>query len=200
MRKVEKQELEKPEVANNGGISKQKEGWYIFFVVLLSVLFLASIGLFLKNPLVPNAPEHTGLKPLGTDMQLTITDNGSISQTLYFYGSFLPNFGVNQLASVSLKPTERDAKLRAKAFLYDEYNNLVSIPLETTTEWAKKNDGYYYYNDTLTPNLTVQFIKKISTPTEDAKLSSNNIYLIIITFETLPADSNFESIWKIENL
>ena len=197
MRRVEKSELERPKSAEHVSMSKQKEGWYIFFVVFLLLLFLTSIGLFLKNPLLPSTPKSTGLTPLGTDIQLSIADNGSATQTLYFYGSYLPNSGVNQLVGVSLKPTETEAKLRAKAFMYDEYNKLVDLNIETTTEWQKGDDNYYYYTGTLVPNLNVQFTKKIQTPLEDAKLSSNNIYLIIITFETLPVNSPFEEIWDI---
>ena len=197
MRKVEKDDIEKPEVSEDAELSKQKEGWYKFFVVFLSLLLVATIALFLRNPLLPTMPKSTGLTPLGTDLQLTISDNGSASQTLCFYGSYLPNQGVNQLIGVSLKANTQNAKLRAKAFMYDENNNLIKINLETTTEWTFGEDEYYYYDGVLTPNLNVQFTKKIQTPFADAKLSSNNIYLIIVTFETLPENSNYQEIWKI---
>lgn len=176
-------------------LTKQKEGWYIFFIIFLGSLLVASLGLFVHNPLMPNVPASTGLKPLGTDIQLTIDDSGSISQTLYFYGSYLPEFEVPQNSSVSLSPKSNDAKIRAKVYVYDEHNNLININATTTTEWTVSADGYYYYNGTMTPNLTVQFSKGVTLPKGDANLSSNNIYLIIMTFETLPADSNFAEIW-----
>lgn len=178
-------------------IAKQKESWYIFSICILSILLVGSLYLFFDNPYLNNIPASTGIKPLGEIVNLSVEDNGSASETVYFYGSVLPNFVVQQEVNVILKSNQQNAKARAKIFLFNDENKVINIEAESTQDWVRGEDNYYYYQSTLTPNSISKVFKGIKIPDIDCNLSSSNIYNIIITVETLPENTDYESIWKL---
>ena len=173
-----------------------KESWYIFTICTMSLVLIVLGVLFFQNPFLTNNPEVSGLSYLGQDAIITVEDNGSGSQSFYFYGSVLPNMKIDQNVSVTLKPTATDCAVRAKVYYIFE-NQALPLNIITTSDWQKNNDGYYYLNQNLVPNLTTKFLQGIITPSAEVGLNSANIYSYIVSFETLPTTTEYEKIWKI---
>lgn len=175
----------------------QKEGWYLFSIVSLAIMLIASLFLFLQNPFTTNLPTSSGLKPLGEMVNIVVSDNGSNSQSLYFYGSLLPEFDITQDTSITLKANQEECRVRAKVFMFDEDGMLMPLVATSASDWIYNADGYFYLDQNLTPSLTVKFLKTIQTPPHTAGLNSSNIYSVIISIETLPITSNYNTIWKL---
>lgn len=177
--------------------AKLKESWYIFSIVMLSVLLLLSLWLFLQNPFITNKPTSAGLAPVGTPINISVEDNGSETQVLYFNGSLLPNFKVNQDVNITLKATENLCAVRAKVFVLNE-NQALPLNLTVASQWQKMSDGYYYCQETLSPNLVIDFMQAFEVPDADYSLNAENVYPILFSVETLPVAFDYQSIWKMQ--
>ena len=174
-----------------------KESWYVFTIIMLVVAIGLLVYLFLQNPFITNAPSSSGLTPVGTPIMIEVNENSSASRPLFFHGSVLPNFEVRQDVNVLLSASSAPAVVRGKVFMYDEFGKIIPITAKTASSWVQKADGYYYSSDVLVPNLTLDFLEGFITPSSDYNLNSSNLYALVISFETLPENSNFEEIWKI---
>ncbi|MBR2053020.1 MAG: hypothetical protein IJ959_02570 [Clostridia bacterium] len=174
-----------------------RESWYIFSIVMLSVLLMLSLYLFLQNPFVTNQPDRPGLPPVGTPLNISVDAAGSNAQSVFFHGSVLPQTFVPQEVKIILKPNQENAVARAKAVMFNEFGKQIPLALTTSSNWAAGNDGYYYCQEVLSANLMVDFVKELQMPAEKEGLNSANVYSIIFSIETLPQNANFEEIWKI---
>lgn len=177
--------------------TKVKESWYMFTIVVLSALLVLSLWLFLQNPFITNKPASSGLIPLGTQINLNVESNGSSTQALFFNGSLLPNFSVKQDVNITLKSTEKPCVVRAKVFMYNEQNQLLPINATAAGIWQKNADGYYYCQETLTPNLVLDFLQEVEIPGEEYSLSAENVYALLVSVETLPLSSDYLTIWNL---
>ena len=174
-----------------------RESWYIFTIVMLSILLGLSLYLFLQNPFVTNKPRQSGLIQLGTPINIKVDAVGASAKTVFFEGSILPNSVVQQDVKITLNPAQENAALRAKVFMFDEFVKLIPLEITTTSNWEKGGDGYYYCQEVLSANLVLDFAKELQIPSSEKGLNSANTYSIIYIIETLPVGSNFEEIWKI---
>lgn len=174
----------------------QKESWYIFSIVVLSLVLIVLMVVFWQNPFLTNQPTKEGLMPIGENVNVLVEENGSNSIVQYFYGASLPSSKINEEIFVTLKSAQEDCSVRAKVFTYVN-NKLVEINVLATNDWKKLQDGYYYLNQNLTQNLRIKFATEIVLPDESVGINSSNSYPLIITFETLPISCNYENIWKI---
>lgn len=174
-----------------------RESWFVFTIIMLSILLALSLYLFLQNPFVTNRPAHSGIIPLGTPLNIKINAVGATTQSVYFKGSVLPNSVVGQEVKITLNAAQENAVARAKAFMFDEFAKYIPIEITTASNWVAGDDGYYYCQEVLSANLVLDFAKDVQIPPADEKLSSANSYLIHFIIETLPQTANFEEIWKI---
>ena len=174
-----------------------KESWYIFAVVALSALLLLSLWLFLQNPFITNKPTTSGLIPLGTPTNISVEDNGSSTQALFFYGSLLPNFLVPQDVNITLKSAESPCAVRAKVFMFNEQNQVLPVNAQVATNWQQSPDGYFYCAENLTPNLVLDFLQAVEIPGKEASLNAENVYALLVSVETLPLTTDFNAVWKL---
>lgn len=174
----------------------KREAWYIFFIVLLSLLLLLSMFLLYSNSLYKSTIAMQGQQTLGDTIKLELEDKGSFSQVLAFQGSTLPSFPIRQEGFLKVKENQSNCVARAKMFIYNTNHEEPALLSGTfTTDWIKADDGYYYYKYVLTENVAFKFLHSITMPGDEFDLNSTQLYSIIVTIETLPIDSNFEQIW-----
>lgn len=174
----------------------KREAWYIFFIVLLSLLLLLSMFLLYSNSLYKSTIAMQGQQTLGDTIKLELEDKGSFSQVLAFQGSTLPSFPIRQEGFLKVKENQSNCVARAKMFIYNTNHEEPALLSGTfTTDWIKADDGYYYYKYVLTENVAFKFLHSIIMPGDEFDLNSTQLYSIIVTIETLPIDSNFEQIW-----
>jgi len=174
-----------------------KESWYIFFITILSIFSVILLSIFLSNPFSQAPLINLGQKMLGDNINIRIEDSGSFSQTVSFYGSLLPEFEMPQNAYLTLLADQEDCKARAKVFMYDSSGRLINLSVQFTSDWEMNEDGYYYYNSTLTPSLVLKFLQSIVMPSSEVGIYSCNLYNIIITVETLPVVSDYLTLWGL---
>ncbi|MDD3397378.1 MAG: hypothetical protein PHR96_02420 [Clostridia bacterium] len=174
----------------------KKESWYIFFIVLLSLLLITSLSLLWSNSLYKSTVAMLGQKTLGDTIKLELEDKGSFSQALTFQGSILQNFPIHQEGYLKVKEDQPDCVARVKIFIYNSIQEEPVLLTGTlTTDWTSADDGYYYYKYVLTENLAFKFLHSITSPGDEFDLHSTEIYNIVVTIETLPYSSDFELIW-----
>ena len=172
-----------------------KESWYIFSIVMLSVLLILSLYLFLQNPFITNAPVTSGLTSLGTPINLQLESVGTGARSLFFHGSVLPDSKVLQDVKITLKANQPATVARGKVVLFDEFGAIVPITVFTASNWTQNQDGYFYCQEQLSANLVLDFLTAVQIPSAEYGLNPSNIYAMMIIVETLPASSNFQELW-----
>lgn len=184
-------------VNKKGKKLSKKDNWYIFFIVLLSLLLALGGFLLFSNSLYKSTLAKVGQKTLGDTIKLEIEDRGSFSQVLFFQGSTLQNFPIRQEGYLKVKNNQSDCVARLKMYIFNSLQEEPEIIKGTlTSDWMSADDGYYYYKYALTENLTFKFLHSIMMPGEEFDLHSTEFYNIVITIETLPFESDFEQIWE----
>lgn len=182
------------EKKKNKKISK-KESWYIFFIILLSLLLAFTILMYFNNPFIPPVQQSNAIKDIGEDVTITATECGGFTQVLSVKGSVLPNMVLSQNAYLKLDSTSENCVARAKFFIIDNKGLSVPISAVLSSDWQFENDGYYYHQSVLTPNLIVKFLNGIITPAGQNALISGNAYVLYITVETLPENADIQNLW-----
>ncbi|MBR5226992.1 MAG: hypothetical protein IKV69_02825 [Clostridia bacterium] len=165
---------------------------------MLSALLLLSLFLFLQNPFITNKPASSGLVSVGTPINISVAGNGSESQVLYLEGALLPNFSVVQDINITLKPTESPCAVRARVYALNEQNQVLPLNLTVASQWQIGGDGYCYCQETLSPNLVIDFLQGFEVPDAQYGLNAESVYPIVVSIETLPLSCDYQKIWKIE--
>lgn len=174
-----------------------KESWYIFSIIMLSIIILLLVYLFLQNPFVTSLSNNTFLTPIGTPINAQITDSASKSFVFELNGAVLPDFNLKQDVNIMLSPESENAAVRAKVFLVDQFAKSIPLEAKTASNWFLKPDGYHYCQDPLSPSLSLDFLESITTPKTTENIALQKSYAVVVTFETLPLSSDYKNIWKI---
>lgn len=174
-----------------------KESWYIFSIIMLSIIILLLVYLFLQNPFVTNVSKASFLMPIGTAVNVQITENASQNCVFEMNGAVLPDFSLKQDVNIMLSSTSENAVVRAKVFLIDQFGKIFPLTAKTASNWVFNSDGYYYCQDYLTPSLSLDFLESIATPKTTENIPEQRSYVVVVSFETLPVTSDYQNIWKI---
>ncbi len=169
-----------------------KEKMYIFFIVLLSVLFvglfiLTTTGLFYKG-----ANKKDSAFKVGQTFVVETEKTGSEVLSFEFDGSFLSGEFLKQNISIK-NNSEKDFFVRAKVFLFTEKNDDPVILLETDENWEKIGKEYVFTGKLLSFN-TVGLCKGLSLD-ENKQLASSKKYILTVCVETLSAEFDRQAIW-----
>ena len=177
----------------------KKDGWFIFAIVILSALLLVSGYLLYTNAIYKTRIESIGQITIGTPVKIQIDGVGSFSQAVSFYGASLPDMPVEQQGFLSVQDNVMDLVLRAKVFIHETDESPAEEMFATfTTDFVKnETDGFYYYKNVLKSNVVLKFMQEIRLPDAQMDLISTQLYDFIITLETLPANSDYLSIWNV---
>lgn len=175
-------------------INKQNIGW-IFATVLLAGLLALSLYLGFSGWYFKTDISYTTDLQVGKTVQVGINGNEASAMSLNLEGSFLPGEKIPQIISVKNLEDEKSISLRAKASIDDGNGNSSSLNIIETVNWTfNEEDGYYYFNDYLSPQNKVGLCSHIFTQ-DDILLQSSKKYIITFTFECLEEGQDVLAIW-----
>ena len=177
----------------------KKDGWFIFAIVILSLLLIVSAYLLYTNAIYKTRIESVGQITIGTPVKIQIDGVGSFSQAVSFYGAGLPDTPVEQVGYLSVQDDAPNLVLRAKVFIHESETSPAEPLLATFTTDFEKNedDGFYYYKNVLRSNVVLKFLQEVRLPDAQMDLISTELYDFIITLETLPEEVDYLSIWNV---
>ena len=179
----------------------KRDSWYIFFIVILSVLLVITSFLLYSNSFYKSRFNNLGQVELGTPVMLYLENSGAFVQVVSFAGTILPDMNITQQCSLQIGANSIPLVARAKVVINkDAYSQYEEIEGTFTSDFVKNNaDGFYYCNSVLNPNLVVKFLQSIKIPGDKFDINSQEIYNFVVLVETLPYDSDYTTIWQTEN-
>ena len=145
-------------------ISKENAVW-IFIVALLSGLLAVSVYLGMSGWYFKSQQNVATDLQLGTTVQTGIKANEANAISLNLDGSYLPGEQLPQIIAIKNIDDEKDLYIRAKAFIESGANVTSRLSLIQTSNWTYNSaDGYFYYNNLLTPQNKVALCSDIISP------------------------------------
>lgn len=173
-----------------------KTKWFIFVIVVLSVLLLIESA-FLLTEYLKQRVSIPGNIPLGTEVTVNLNSEGAFATAITYDGSNIPGASVKQVIKMSLPLESETAVVRAKVFTCDEGGNISEVPVTVASEVWLKQGEYYYYNDILSAGVTTNFSQSITLPTSEDFFNAEKYYEIIVVFETLLYNSGTYDVGEI---
>lgn len=178
-------------------INKQNAGWVFISCLMLGLLAL-SIYLGMSGWYFRNEYNSTTSLTLGKTIQLEIGANQSNAISLVLDGAFLPGEELPQIVSIKSLEDEKSLTIRAKAIVDEGAVDSFPLALGQTQNWVYNElDGYYYYNDYLTPQNKIGLCSHVVMP-QNQQHASNQSYLITFVVESLDEGQEVENIWGIQ--
>lgn len=181
--------------------SKENFGW-IFTTCALAILLGLSIYLGITGWYFRTEKSYTTDIELGKTIQFGVKKNESNAISFNLDGSFLAGERLPQLISVKNLDAENNLYLRAKLFIYTGDNQTLEMNMVETANWTYQEDGYYYFNEKLTPQNKVAICSFVFID-EDTDLQTNTKYIVTMIVESLDENQNVTQIWNynpIENI
>ena len=175
-------------------LSKENFGW-IFTSCALAVLLALSIYLGISGWYFKTEASLTTDIELGKTVQFGVKENESSAISFNLDGSFLSGERLPQLISIKNLEDESSLYLRAKIYIYTGDNQTLKMNLVETVNWTYQDDGYYYFNDLLTPMNKVALCSYVFID-ESTKLQTNTKYIVTISVEALGENQDVTGIWK----
>lgn len=174
-----------------------KERWFVFTIVVLSVLLLISFYLIYTKTLYRSHIENIGQITVGQPAKIYVDGAGSFSQAFSFYGSMLPEISINQDVSVVANRGSGNLVMRLKVFASGkEQGKIIHLGAGIVSDFVQQGE-YFYYNNILTENVALKVMQSVVFPNE-IDLISSQLYDFVVTIETLPVDCDFLNIWNVE--
>ena len=174
-------------------ISKDNFGW-IFTTCALTILLGLSIYLGISGWYFKTEKSYTTDMMLGKSVQFSVKKNESNSISFNLDGSYLSGDRLPQLVSVKNEDDQSSLYLRAKIFIYSGDNQTLKMNMVETVNWTYKEDGYYYFNNLLTPQNKVALCSYVFID-EETDLQTNTKYIVSIIIESLDSTQQVEQIW-----
>lgn len=175
--------------------NKGNFGWiFICFgliVLLVIAIYLGASGWFFKNDF-----SYTTDLELGKTVSTTIGKNQANTISLTFDGSYLKGERLPQIVSITNNDLSQDLYVRAKLFVYTGSGTNSNMDIVETVNWTyNESDGYYYFNDLLSPNNKVTLCSHVIIG--DSIFLGRNKYILNFVFESLSSQEDVQSLWGI---
>lgn len=165
-------------------------------IITLSILLLASIGVGAALAYFTANADVTGNITLGNPVTIGITQGGASAESLTFSSDALPGDTFEQSIGVLAPAQMTEALMRAKLTISNEESASTSVTAQTTDSWVTGEDGYYYYNGTVTANASIDFITSITVPTSLTNDDANKMFTVNVIVETIQQANNAaNSVW-----
>lgn len=174
-------------------INKDNFGW-IFTTCGLIVFLGISIYLGISGWYFKTQPSFTTDLQLGKTVQFSVEKNQSNAISFNLDGSYLSGDRLPQIISVKNSDEVSDVYLRAKIFIYTGDNQTLKMNFVETINWTYQQDGYYYFNNTLTPQNKVTLCSYLFID-EETQLQTNTKYIVTVIVDALDANQNVTEIW-----
>lgn len=176
-------------------VNKANFGWIFLCVVLVFGIIISIIlgfsGIKSSSSLIPN------LK-LGDYLQLDVRGNQANALSVNVEGSYLPGEKLKQDLFVKNLEVDNEVYIRGKIYIFSSENNIVDVGVELSPNWKYNlQDGYYYFNEGLSPQNKITFATNIILD-ESGRLYSGRKYILTFLVETLDSLQLVNSVWKMD--
>lgn len=159
-------------------------------IAVLAILLVASIIIGITLAYFTASATVAGQITLGNPVTISITQGGASAASLTFPGDALPGTVYSQAIGVVAPADMTEALMRAKLTITNTNGASTNVDATATSSWVKGDDGYHYYNGSITANESIDFITSLTVPTsltnDDAKKSFN----VDIVVETIQKANN----------
>ena len=175
--------------------SKENFGW-IFISASLLLLLAIAIYLGVSGWFFQNDVSYSTDLELGKTVVTNIAKNQASAVSLNFDGSYLPGERLPQIISVKNVDASDSLYVRAKVYVYTGDNVTLDVDIISTINWTKNDDGYYYFNELLNPDVSASLCSFIII-NKDSNFSSKKMYILNVVFESLSSSQQVEQIWGV---
>lgn len=159
-------------------------------IIVLSILLLTSIGVGVALAYFTANANVTGNITLGNPVTISITQGGASATSLTFSNDALPGETYEQSIGVLAPAQMTEALMRAKLTISNEEAASTNVTGTTTNDWVSAEDGYYYYNGTVTANAAIDFVTSITVPTSLTNEDANKTFTVNVIVETIQQANN----------
>lgn len=165
-------------------------------IIVLSILLITSIAIGVTLAYFTANANATGNITLGDPVNINITQGGSSVTTLTFSDNAMPGQVYDQAIGVSVPADTSDALLRAKLTITNTDGAALNVGATTLDTWLTGDDDYYYYKGIAKANDAINFITKVTIPTELTNADANKSFTIAVVVEAIQeANGAARAVW-----
>ena len=175
--------------------NKENFGW-IFVSFSLTILLGLSIYLGISGWYFKTENSYTTDIQLGKTVQFGVDKNQSNAISFNLDGAYLAGERLPQIVSIKNVNEESSLYLRAKIYIYSGDNQTLKMNMVETVNWTYQEDGYYYFNDLLTPQNKIALCSYVFID-EETDLQTDTKYIVNIITESLDSNQDITQIWGI---
>lgn len=159
-------------------------------IIILTILLVASIVIGITLAYFTSSATVAGNITLGNPVTISITQGGASATSLTFPGDALPGTVYDQAIGVVAPADMTEALMRAKLTITNADGASTNVDADATSSWVKGDDGYHYYNGSITANASVDYITSLTVPTSLTNEDANKTFNIEIIVETIQKANN----------
>lgn len=153
---------------------------YILVIVILSLLLLISVifGIYSfgeYNKRIYNTN-------LGEDISIKVDGRGNYIGSVSYPNNIVYNTNYKQNINLNFENLTESLVVRGKLIFADNNNSQIPTNLVLTTSnlWLEGEDNYYYFNEIITQNISIDFVKELVIPEMVPSVKNNCVVTIIV--------------------
>ena len=159
-------------------------------IIILSILLIAALSVGIALAYFTANANVAGNITLGNPVTISITQGGASATSLTFSNNALPGDEFTQSIGVLAPAQMTEALMRAKLTISNTEGATTNVAAQTTDDWTTAEDGYYYYNGTVSANNAIDFVTSITVPTSLTNEDANKVFTIDVIVETIQQQNN----------
>ena len=172
---------------------EKKDKVYIFFIALLSALFLGLFFLTISGWFYNDNKKSETYLEVGSSAVIEMNGTETNVLSYNFDGAVLSGEEIKQ--NVSIKNAgEDDLFIRAKLLLFSSNHEQINVFFKTNFIWTLNADGYYYFEDRLESLGTIALSSGLIFSNEE-QLASKADYILTIVVEGLSTKYDRIEVW-----
>lgn len=159
-------------------------------IITLSILLAVAITVGITLAYFTANANVAGTITLGNPVTIGITQGGASVSSLTFSNDALPGTVYTQPIGIQAPAEMTEALMRAKLTITNVDGASINVEATTTDSWEDADDGYYYYNGTVTANASIDFVTAVTVPTSLTNDDAKKTYTIDVVVETIQQANN----------
>ncbi len=175
---------------------KKNNAYYGWLFACVSLLILLGISVYLGISgwyFSSSNTQQTDMQ-LGNNIEISVKKNEASTASFTFSGGFLEGEKLSQIVSIRNAETEGELYIRAKVYVFMANSSTADMQFVTSNNWAKGDDGYYYYKEKLISQGKIGLCSSIIIG-EGSHLRGDRTYIMTIAVEGLDGNTNVKEHW-----